>query len=164
MSEQFTTDLALRLHGPWVVPVFGAAVAALALLLFRLFFAANPRLVAVPSKARRSLASDPFLEGSFRERRSAPRRSGNEVDVELDDPDEVLPPLPAWVVDRSVGGLRLSVECPVAEGKVLRVRARGPAARWVPIEVRSCQPNGNRWEVGCQFLKNPSYVVLITFG
>jgi len=164
MSEPFTTDLALRLHGPCVVPVLGAALVALTFLVFRLFFVGKPRGVVVPAKAKRGLTSDPFLEGSVQERRSAPRRSGNEVDVELDDPDEVLPPLPAWVTDRSVGGLRLSVECPVAEGKLLRVRARGPAARWVPIEVRSCQPSGNRWDLGCQFLKNPSYDVLMTFG
>jgi hypothetical protein len=164
MSEHLVTDLALRLNGPWTIPVLGVAVALLSFLGIRLFVGAKPRTDVLLPKAPASGPVDPFLEGSQRERRIAPRRGGGQVDVELADPDEVLPPMSGWVVDRSVGGLRLSVECPITEGKQLRVQARGPAARWVSIEVRSCHPRGDHWELGCQFLKTPSWDVLLTFG
>ncbi len=75
-------------------------------------------------------------------------------------------PFPAWIMDRSIGGLGLSVDQPLEPGTVLRVRrATAPTdVPWVDIQVKSVRIKENTWEVGCQFTRSHSVDVLLQFG
>jgi hypothetical protein len=65
-----------------------------------------------------------------------------------------------------MGGLRLSVVEAVPLGTRLSVRAANAPAKesWVEVEVKSCRCQEHRWELGCRFVDEPSYSVLLQFG
>jgi hypothetical protein len=158
------------INQPWAIPVIGVLVASLAFLVGRRWLAAptapaaeNP--VEGPATPLLTMTSA-LAKPSRPERRSAPRRkAGNRVEVYLTD-DSRETPLMGWVVDRSVGGLRLNVEGPLSEGTILNVRPRKApqTAPWLAVEIRSCRPEGSAWEVGCRFLKPPQWNDLLLFG
>lgn len=102
----------------------------------------------------------------FRERRATPRRRGNLVPVVLADADLSGEPIDGWVLDRSPGGLGILVDEEVPVGTVLNVRpAKCPVkVRGIRIEVRSCRPQHNNWNLGCQFLQKVSWNELRLFG
>lgn len=98
------------------------------------------------------------------ERRETPRRK-RQLRVHLCNDEDGAEPTTAWVVDRSVGGLSLSVAQAYGKGAVLRVRPSTPAdAPWVRVEVTSCRQEENAWLLGCRFVRSPSYSVLLQFG
>jgi hypothetical protein len=65
-----------------------------------------------------------------------------------------------------MGGFRLSVVQAMPLGMRLSVRAAHAPAKepWVEVEVKSCRQQEQRWEVGCRFVDEPSYSVLLQFG
>jgi hypothetical protein len=145
--------------------LIGIAAAGVALLCGRLLAGRRRRLEpqVKPEREQR----DPFVYGSATEKRSALRRRGNPVKVELSDAEATQEPTEAWVVDRSVGGLCLQVDKgPVPVGTILSVRVSGASrgVPWTQVEVRSCREEGKVWELGCQFLKTPAWSVLLLFG
>jgi hypothetical protein len=99
------------------------------------------------------------------DRRSWPRRK-RAIQVVLQDAAGEDDPFPAWIMDRSIGGLGLSVDQPLEPGTVLRVRrATAPTdVPWVDIQVKSVRTKENTWEVGCQFTRSHSLDVLMQFG
>src|SRR5947209_5872474 len=109
---------------------------------------------------------DPFVHGSANEKRTAHRRRGNPIQIHITDAEATRPPELGWVVDRSLGGLCLSVNAEVKPGTVLSVRAcNAPeTVGWSQIDVRSCRADGTAWELGCQFVRTPSWNVLLLFG
>src|SRR5262245_26896004 len=90
--------------------------------------------------------------GKPSDRRGSLRRQGNPVDVLIADATDSGEPVAGVVVDRSRGGLRLSVSQPSEVGTVLRVRAVAAPEDfpWVQIRVKRCRQRGERWELGCQ--------------
>jgi hypothetical protein len=151
---------------PWVIPVIGMAVAGLAFLVGRmLLFRPAARPAAEPASRAEEPPMDVFLHGSTRERRSAPRRRGNSVEVYISEKPEAAH-IHGWVVDRSVGGLCVLVEKSLAEGALVNIRPRSApeGVPWTPIEVRSCRPEQGEWELGCRFVKTPQWNVLLLFG
>jgi hypothetical protein len=70
------------------------------------------------------------------------------------------------MLDRSLGGFRLSVTQALPLGTRLSVRATHAPAKdsWVQVEVKSCRRQDNRWELGCRFVDEPLYSVLLQFG
>jgi hypothetical protein len=155
---------------PWTIPVTGLLVASLAFLMGRRWFVARPapapeKPVEEPLTPLLTMTATATKQ-SQPDRRSAPRRkAGSRVEVYLTD-ESKGPPVLGWVVDRSMGGLCLNVEEPLEEGMILNVRPRKAAqtAPWLAIEIRSCRPDGNVWEVGCRFLKPPQWNDLLLFG
>jgi hypothetical protein len=155
---------------PWAIPAIGVLVSSLAFLVGRRWLVAHPA-----PKADKAVEEAPvslltmtstLAKPSRQDRRSAPRRkAGNRVEVYLTK-DQKETPVLGWVVDRSVGGLRLNVEGPLSEGAILNIRPRKApqTAPWLAIEVRSCRPEGCAWEVGCRFLKPPQWNDLLLFG
>lgn len=112
---------------------------------------------------------DPFTSGSTQEQRKSFRRRGNPIEVLFTPEDEPQQPERGYVLDRSVGGLRVMMAREVPPGTLLSVRPVNvsPMIPWVQIEVRNCVPSGTQageYDVGCQFIKAPPYPVLLLFG
>jgi hypothetical protein len=163
-----STILAFFLEQPWVIPVIGTLVASLAFLVGRRWVGARatPPPAPPPEEPPSNLMTVEILKKpSAPDRRSSPRRKGNRVEVYVTD-DSKRPPLLGWVVDRSMGGLCLMLEKPITEGATMTVRPRQApqTAPWTPIEIRSCRPDGNEWEVHCRFCKTPHWNDLLLFG
>jgi len=109
---------------------------------------------------------DPFLHGTTRERRNALRRGGNPVAILISDAEVRNEPSPGWVVDRSTGGLCLSVPGAIPEGTILSVRTTNApnSIPWVQIEVKNCRAVGKEYELGCRFVRTPPWSVMLLFG
>jgi len=152
----------------WGVVGAGVVAAFLAFVVGRRLLAGQPtgQPPGLPRRPASPAPLDPFEIGSRSEKRSAVRRKGSSVEVELVLEGHPGPPTRGWVQDRSVGGLGLSVESEFACGTLLKVRPRNvPAtAPWVEIEVRSCKPGDNGWLIGCSFRQSPPYNILLLFG
>ena len=84
------TSLARLLDGPWTVPALGLAAAGVAFAVGWRFLAPRP---AEPPP--RPTNPDEALCGVNRDRRAAPRRKGNSVEVELVPPRGGGPRTPA---------------------------------------------------------------------
>ncbi len=104
--------------------------------------------------------------GNARNKRSSLRRHGNPVPVLVSDSLAGPEPVQGAVVDRSRGGLRLSLSHPVDLGRVLAVRtAEFPEdLASVQLRVRHCKQKGETWYLGCQFVEEYPWSVLLMFG
>lgn len=111
-------------------------------------------------------ADDIFSHGSKNERRNALRRAGNPIAVFISDAEGRSKPTNGFILDRSTGGLCLSVPQQMMTGTVLSVRTTNApeSIPWVQVEVKSCRPNGGEFELGCQFVKTPPWSVMLLFG
>lgn len=107
-----------------------------------------------------------FTQGTTQDRRRALRRGGNPVAILVTDANTKGSPSPGYVLDRSTGGLCLSVSEEIPAGAVLSVRtANAPqTVPWIQVEVRNCRPVGNEYELGCKFIRTPPWSVLLLFG
>jgi hypothetical protein len=158
--------LALLVGQPWAIPAIGGLATACAFLFGRRFLVGAPKPPPAPvEEPEANLQVLKALKPSAPDRRSMPRRRGNRVEVYLTDGSK-HPPIPAWVVDRSMGGLCLIVEKPLPEGIILNVRPRQApqTAPWTPIEIRSCRADDGEWECGCKFVTPPHFNDLLLFG
>ena len=102
---------------------------------------------------------------SFSERRAAPRRWGDPIQVLIWDEIVAGEPIRGWVANRSAGGLGLSAPQAALEGALLSVRI-AIAPESIPVtrvQVKSCTPATGRWILGCQFLETPPREVLLMF-
>jgi hypothetical protein len=153
---------------PWIAPAVGVGCAVIAVLIGRwLLSERRSRPMRPPPLPSTSAPQpDPFIHGSAGERRSSLRRGGNPVAVLITDAEVKEPPFQGWVLDRSMGGLCLSVEQEVAAGAILSVRAANAPSNvaWVQVEVKNSRQEGTTWELGCQFLRTPTWGVLLLFG
>jgi hypothetical protein len=73
----------------------------------------------------------------------------------------------AFVVDRSTGGLCLAWDRQLLPGQFLSVRAANApdSIPWVQVEVRNSRRwGGDGWLIGCQFVEQPPWNVLLLFG
>jgi hypothetical protein len=119
----------------------------------------------VPLLTRPDVSLQSAIPGLGVERRTSARRKGSSVAAHLSD-DGDSTPAEVWVMDRSLGGLCLLAEAPVAVGSRLRVRplhASGDQI-WSPIRVCACRRDGEGWLIHCQFLQIPPMNVLLLFG
>jgi len=112
------------------------------------------------------LVAGPLTYGSASERRDGFRRKGGRVKVRLAGPGASEEPCIGWVVDRSTGGLRLRLLARLEKGAVVSIRPVHAPERlpWVQVEVRSCRSGDGGWEVGCRFVRRPSWDVMLHFG
>ena len=144
----------------WALLALGVAVATL------IFLAGWQVIVraARPRQVPHTRGPESDLPGFHSDRRATQLRGGNPVEVDVADGADL--PRPAWVVDRSYGGLCLRVSHPFAENSVVRVRPRGATSTpWTQLRVRSCHPdNAVEWTLHCQFLQTPNWGVLHQFG
>jgi|SRR5579884_2035009 len=97
------------------------------------------------------------------DRRETPRRR-KQLKVHVSDAEAEAKPSTGWVSDRSIGGLSLLFGEEQQIGKVLSVRPTVGNVPWVQVEVLSCRQVENDWLLGCRFVRQPSYSVLLQFG
>jgi hypothetical protein len=100
------------------------------------------------------------------ERRAALRRRGGETEVIIAPSEDGQEPAKGMVIDRSQGGLCLSVAQPVAGGSVLRLRVTNAPEDlpWIEVMVRNCRQKDERWLLGCKFVEELPWSVLLLFG
>lgn len=159
----------------WVVPGVGLVFAVAAFVLAAFVFGRRdsrrqtfvpPTVYSATQLPQRDQA--PVEPISFGEKRTSLRRTGNPVPVYISNADASLPPYSGWVLNRSVGGLCLSVETGLGMpvGTVISVRATNApdTIPWIQAEVRNCRQDGTEAVLGCQFLKTPSWGILLLFG
>jgi hypothetical protein len=140
----------------WGVSLVGMFFAGLALVLGR-------SLVGRRTGEEVDAASSPT---PTRDQRKAPRRSVVGVPVSLCVPGQDQP-IEAWVVNRSSGGLCITVSQPVSAGTVLRVVLQKGEQDPPKVEVRVkwCRAeNKHSWDLGCRFVQIPPANVLARFG
>jgi len=113
---------------------------------------------------RPTVQTNPFKDP--RERREALRRGGQPVGAFVSYTVTDIAPVPAVVIDRSTGGLCLSVPAPAELGKLLSVRpADSPDTfPWLTVEVRHCRQQEDRWFLGCKFQRKLPWGELLQFG
>jgi hypothetical protein len=106
--------------------------------------------------------------GLFRrcERRLALRRGSEPFPVDLNDACASGAAYLANILDRSKSGLCIAVTDPVALNTILSVRSRAyaDAAVWVQIRVRHCRQKDHQWLLGCSFVTEQPWSVLLMFG
>lgn len=103
---------------------------------------------------------------SAADRRNSLRRDGPAVEVVVMSPAFKGGSAPGYVIDRSTGGLRLALSTGMAAGATLQVKAKHAPDNtpFVTVLVRSCRPNDDHFELGCEFEKTPPWNVLLLFG
>jgi hypothetical protein len=119
-----------------------------------------------PAAAPGPAAADPF-DVCFHDRRRAPRRCGNPVEVLVGNHVGGDWQSHGWVLGRSADGLCLMLAQPVEAGTVLRLRPTRVLAEcpWVQVEIRHCRPRDTcRWLVGCKYVRKPAQEVRVLFG
>ena len=149
----------------WPAVVVGLVSMSLALVFGRIVLGRR-RPVGPPPPKESSPVRDPFEHGSATERRTSLRRTGRQIRVFVTDLEGKNPAVEGWIMDRSMGGLCLSIYEPVERGAQLKVQAENapPGTPWVEIEVKTVRLDGDRIEAGCQFLRPPSWGTLLLFG
>jgi hypothetical protein len=86
--------------------------------------------------------------------------------VQVSDALALTEPVEGLVLNRSAGGLCLSLPKAVEVGTILSVRVEVAPSTipWVQVEVKYCLPFVARWKVGCRFKEVLSEDVLLLFG
>jgi hypothetical protein len=165
LSAQTLFDIP-GLRWEYAVPlVIGVSVSGLALVVGRFFLGRKRRSASVGSDTIEE-HYDPFVEGSKTERRSSVRRRGNPVAILIGDSKGEKELARGWVIDRSMGGLCLSCDVPLESGEVVTVKpvSAPGSVFWTQVEVRGCRHSNDAYEVGCRFVKTPSWNQLLYFG
>jgi hypothetical protein len=154
-----------------IVTIVGVAVAAIAFVVgWFIIHRRKARLRALAAQAGewqdRTSPQDAFRYGMGMARRKSVRLSGNQIPVLVAAEQNTDATWDAWVLDRSQGGLRLRVPQAIPVGAVIRVRTlqASTSLPWVEVQVKNVREKEESWEVGCQFLNDPSPDVLRSFG
>lgn len=165
MQAQVSLTYILSHWELWCSPLVGLLSAGLTLMVGRVLMDRRRSMV-MPSSWEPPSGSDPFIHGSASEKRQAARRKGRPIKVFVADPETHADVMEGWVVDRSLGGLRITVNKPLTLGAVLSVRATNAptTSPWVDVEVRNHRRADGQVEVGCQFVRTPPWGVLLLFG
>jgi phosphate/sulfate permease len=158
--HQWLSDLNLPGLSWWLIPAAGLVVAAVVLSLGGWLVRQRKKPDRIP------VAADSFALPQSEERRSSFRRKGSAVNVDITDLARPGTLTQGPVIDRSLGGLCIEVAAPVQVGTVLNVRPSTASSiiPWTQVEVRTCRQEGDRWHLGCCFLRTPPYSILLLFG
>jgi hypothetical protein len=86
-------------------------------------------------------------------RRQTPRGRGAPSRILILDKNGPKEPFSGWVINRSIGGLCVSLLQPLEEGSTLSVRpAKDPLDDvWYEVLVKYCRATDTGWEMGCEF-------------
>jgi hypothetical protein len=151
-------------RGTWTITAAGLIAAGLMLLMARTFLGWRHSRVRKPSLA--SALSGDAIGAIHEDRRNSARRPGKTVKVWITDAKHTAEPFQGWIRDRSMGGLSIAVYRSVDVDSIMSVRsAEADDTSWIQVQVKRCAVQGEgRWELGCQFVRTPSYSRLLSFG
>lgn len=140
-------DLSLVKWELWSVPVAGLICTGLVLMGGRWLLA---RRHPHPEPEE---PLNPYQALSTPKRRQTPRGRGVPSRILILDEKGPKEPFSGWVINRSIGGLCVSVVQPIEEGALLKVR---PAKDnmddvWYEVLVKYCRSTDTGWEMGCEF-------------
>lgn len=112
------------------------------------------------------LSSASSQGSSVLNRRSSPRRQGASVAVLISRPNGPSEKMTGCVLDRSLGGLSLSVSRPFLAGTILQLRPSHASQGLccVRVQVKHCSPLRKQWRLGCQFMETPTAEALLLLG
>jgi hypothetical protein len=149
-----------------IVPAAGVVV-ALIVLGAGFFVVSRRKTKTVENEELARDVADPFTQGAASERRQSPRRAGQSIKVTIQFVNDQSIEFEGYVMDRSMGGLRLLVDRQLTHNQMLNVRSvdAPESVTWVQVQVRRInQLPDKSYELGCQFLRTPPWAVLLTFG
>ena len=147
------------------VPAAGVVVALA--VLGAGFLIVNKRNKGKTATKSTEAATDPFLQGGPSERRQSPRRAGQSIKVSIQLVNDPLVLFEGYVLDRSMGGLRLLVDKTLTQNQMLNVRSTDAPESVTSVQVQVRRINqlpDKSYELGCQFIRTPPWAVLLTFG
>jgi hypothetical protein len=100
------------------------------------------------------------------DKRRSLRRDGSPVTVLIADARSPDKPLQGQILDRSRGGLFLTVSQRINAGCLLTVRTPDfpDVVASVQLRVKHCKQKGPEWRIGCQFVDELPWSVLLLFG
>src|SRR6516162_3983362 len=104
----------------WTLPTIAVASLGLGVVVGRRLYGQRPAVAAETPPVAEDSAEEG--EAEWMERRSSPRHKVRQVKVLLSDVNAQAPPFEGWLLNRSLGGLGLSVPRSVESGTVLSVR------------------------------------------
>jgi hypothetical protein len=98
------------------------------------------------------------------DRRASPRRK-KLLRVLVRNDSATLAPCTGWILDRSLGGMCVALDHEVEVGTILAVcrQPESVASRWVELRVLNVREQESTWELGCEFVRVPSWEVLLQF-
>jgi hypothetical protein len=136
----------------WLVPAVALSALGLGFFVGRRRHGASPVVIAEQSVHGEETPDQD--EAYWEDRRSSSRHRVRQLKVLLSDATGQAPPSEGWLMNRSLGGLGLSVSESVEPGTILTVRqaAGGARAPSVRVEVRYCRMERGRWTLGCKFI------------
>ena len=120
----------------------------------------------LPQPTERAQGPDPFSHGSASEKRTSLRRKGHAVEVWIQGVSNSAIPTKGWVLDRSLGGVGLLSAIEFKKDAVVAVRTTNApdTIPWVHVRVCRSASSSGSWELGCQFIKTPTWGTLLLFG
>jgi hypothetical protein len=92
-------------------------------------------------------------EKEWEDKRGSPRHAVRPSRVLVAETPEEANAMEGVLLNRSLGGLGLSLEKELPTGRIFQVllTADGQPS-WIPLQVRYCRPERGRWTVGCKFV------------
>lgn len=149
--------------GWWLGGIVTLLLALAAVLLVR-----RSRRMAAPALLGRPGSTPTAVDAkpAATERRRSPRRWGLPIEVLITDAHARAEPVKGWIINRSTGGICLSVVDEGPVGAILSVRPTHapPDTPWTQVEVRNCHFHIQRWQLGCQFCTQVPLEVMVLFG
>lgn len=148
MLGSISFDLDLTRWELWSIPVAGFICTGLVLIGGRWLLARRqPEPEAQPDPL------NPYVSLASPKRRQTPRGRGAPSRILILDKTKTAEPFSGWVINRSIGGLCVSLVQPIEEGAKLNVR---PAKEimddvWYEVVVKYCRATDSGWEMGCEF-------------
>lgn len=150
---------------PFSLPLLVALAVILAVFLL---FRGKRKNSGPPNLTKKTSKSSSWMtqQDALSDRRTSVRREGTPIKILVTSPAFENGTNPGYVLDRSMGGLKLALQSGMTPGSSMQIRANHApeTTPWVTVIVRSCVDTGEHYEMGCEFEKTPPWNVLLLFG
>jgi hypothetical protein len=149
MLARIPFDLNLAQWELWSIPVAGFICTGLVLVGGRWLLGRRHQHQPVAPKNEHN----PYSAIASPKRRQTPRGRGVPSRILILDKNGPAEPFSGWVINRSIGGLCVTLIQPLEEGAILSVRPAKDALDdvWYEVLVKYCRATDTGWEMGCEF-------------
>jgi hypothetical protein len=162
MIAQLSLDMNLPRWELWCIPLAGLVCTGFVLVSGRLLFRRHGKAAAGPNDGQAAV----YETQETPKRRQTPRGRGTPCRILVTDEAAKTDPYSAYVINRSMGGLCVSLLEPVEVGTTLKVRPTKDLLndQWFPVLVKYCRQADAGWEMGCEFVGRTSTNMLLMFS